>query len=299
MGDRPVPDAPAPARTLRVVGFGDNVVDRFTDRGILYPGGNCVNFAVFARRLGAESAYLGVFGTDDAARHLRASLTELGVAIDRCVERDGATGWCDVTVVDGDRVFGDWDAGVVLEQPFHPTAEDYAYLAGFDLVHVSAYAGLEPHLAELHGHARLVSFDLSDELEQRDPAYLDRVAPHVDLAVVSAADLDWASAEALAREIHARGAGLALVTRGLEGSAVFDGQRMLRADAVHVEAHDTMGAGDAFITAFTLTLLEAGWARGAAPADHTIHQALRRAARFAADQCAVEAAFGYPKEILQ
>lgn len=286
-------------RPARVVGFGDNVVDRFTERGVFYPGGNCVNFAVFARRLGAESAYLGVLGTDDAARHIRASLAELGVSTDRCVEREGVTGWCDVTVVDGDRVFGDWDAGVVLEQPFVPAAEDYAYLADFDLVHVSAYAGLEPHLADLREHAALVSFDLSDELEQRDPAYLDRVAPHIDLAVLSVADLDWADAEALARDVHSRGAALCLITRGLEGSAVFDGERMLRAEAVQVEAHDTMGAGDAFITAFTHTLLEDGWTRGVRPADDVIHRALRRAARFAADQCAVEAAFGYPKEILQ
>ncbi|WP_022888283.1 PfkB family carbohydrate kinase [Agromyces italicus] len=286
-------------RPARVVGFGDNVVDRFTERGVLYPGGNCVNFAVFAGRLGAESAYLGVLGSDDAARHLRASLTALGVSTERCVEREGDTGWCDVTVVDGDRVFGNWDAGVVLEQPFEPSADDYAYLAGFDLVHMSAYAGLEPHLAELRTHARLVSFDLSDEAEQRSAEYLDGVAPWVDLAVLSLADLDWPAAEALAREVHARGAGLCLVTRGLEGSAVFDGERMHRADAVEIDAHDTMGAGDAFITAFTLTLLEHGWSRDTALPALVIETALRRSARFAAEQCAVDGAFGYPKEILQ
>ena len=38
---------------MRVLGFGDNIVDRFLDRGLDYPGGNCVNVAVFARRLGS------------------------------------------------------------------------------------------------------------------------------------------------------------------------------------------------------------------------------------------------------
>jgi sugar/nucleoside kinase (ribokinase family) len=254
---------------------------------------------VYARRVGAESAYLGVLATDEPARHLRAALGELGVSTERCVEREGVTGWCDVTVVDGDRVFGDWDGGVVLDQPFVPNDDDFRYLAGFDLVHVGAYAALEPSLPQLREHARLVSFDLSDEPEQRDPEYLDSVVPHVDLAVLSVADLSWPEAEDLARDVHRRGAPLVLLTRGLDGSAVFDGAAFHRAPAVAVEATDTMGAGDAFITSFTLSLLDGGWTRGnVLPAD-VFDGALHRAARFAAHQCSLEGAFGYAKEILQ
>lgn len=287
------------AAQRRVVGFGDNVIDRFVDRGVYYPGGNCVNFAVYARRLDAHSAYLGVLATDEPARHLRAALAEIGVSTERCVEREGVTGWCDVTVVDGDRVFGDWDGGVVLGQPFVPTAVDLDYLAGFDLVHLGAYAALEPHLPAVRGSARLVSFDFSDEAEQRSPGYLDAVAPWVDLAVLSVADLEWDEAEELARDVHRRGAPLVLLTRGLEGSVVFDGTAFHRAPAVAVDAADTMGAGDAFITSFTLSLLDGGWTRGnALPAD-IVDGALHRAARFAAHQCSIEGAFGYAKEILQ
>ncbi|WP_432543701.1 PfkB family carbohydrate kinase [Kineococcus sp. SYSU DK002] len=286
-------------RRPRVVGFGDNVVDRFTERGFFYPGGNCVNFAVFARRLGAESAYLGVLGTDDAAAHLRTCLTELGVSTRRCRVHDGVTGWCDVVVRDGDRVFGDWDGGVLLEQPFRPDAADLEYLAGFDLVHVSTYAGLEPVLADVGRAAGLVSFDFSDEAEQRREEHLDLVAPHVDLAVFSVADLDWGAAHAFAERVHDRGPGLVLLTRGLEGSAVHDGRTFHTAPAVPVSAHDTMGAGDAFITAFTLHLLENGWRRGATPSGDVLAAALGRGARFAADQCQVDGAFGHAKEILQ
>lgn len=285
--------------TPRVLGFGDNVVDRFTDRGVLYPGGNCVNFAVYARRLGAESAYLGVFGSDAAAAHIRAALTELGVGLDRCVDREGPTGSCDVTVVDGDRVFGEWSGGVVMDDPFVPTPDDLAYLSAFDLVHLGAYAALEPHLPAVREHAQLVSFDLSDEQEQRSPEYLDAVAPWADLAVVSAADLDWSDAEELGHDIHRRGAGLCLVTRGMDGSAVFDGIRWHRAAAVAVDAVDTMGAGDAFITSFVLSLLRGGWTRGGALPASLIGTSLDCAAQFAADQCSVEGAFGYPKEIMQ
>ncbi|WP_091227235.1 PfkB family carbohydrate kinase [Microbacterium sp. 3J1] len=285
--------------TPRVAGFGDNVVDRFVDRGVLYPGGNCVNFAVYAAQLGVDSAYVGVLGTDDEARHIRSTLHLLGVDTSHCVVSPGATGWCDVRVVDGDRVFGDWAGGVVLEAPFQPTESDFAYLAGFDLVHVSAYAGLEPHLPALRARTPLISFDFSDEAEQRDPAYLDAVVPWIDLAIFSVADLDWTEAEEFARAVHDRGADLCLVTRGEEGSALFDGSAFHRVASVRVDPVDTMGAGDAFITAFTVSLLEAGWTRDGRPDGVATGTALTRAARFAADQCSIEGAFGYSKEFVQ
>lgn len=53
---------------LRVVGVGDNFVDRYWDENTMYPGGNSVNFAVYARQQGAFSAYCGVLAEDREAR---------------------------------------------------------------------------------------------------------------------------------------------------------------------------------------------------------------------------------------
>jgi fructoselysine 6-kinase len=36
-----------------LAGLGDNVVDRYVNEGMMYPGGNAVNVAVHARRSGA------------------------------------------------------------------------------------------------------------------------------------------------------------------------------------------------------------------------------------------------------
>lgn len=55
---------------MRVIGLGDNVVDMYMHRNVMYPGGNAMNFAVYANLMGVESAYLGVFGSDDAAAHV-------------------------------------------------------------------------------------------------------------------------------------------------------------------------------------------------------------------------------------
>ena len=38
---------------------GDNVVDRYPEQGVFYPGGNAVNVAVHGRRCGAATAYIG------------------------------------------------------------------------------------------------------------------------------------------------------------------------------------------------------------------------------------------------
>ena len=47
----------------RLIGIGDNVVDcNYTTR-VMYPGGNSLNFAVYGRQLGHETAYAGVLGT--------------------------------------------------------------------------------------------------------------------------------------------------------------------------------------------------------------------------------------------
>ena len=40
---------------VKVLGFGDNVVDLYDHLHLMYPGGNAVNFAVFAKRLGVAA----------------------------------------------------------------------------------------------------------------------------------------------------------------------------------------------------------------------------------------------------
>jgi sugar/nucleoside kinase (ribokinase family) len=56
---------------LNVLAWGDNVVDVYPPhQHTMYPGGNALNFAVFARQLGYSSAYLGVFGDDAPAAHV-------------------------------------------------------------------------------------------------------------------------------------------------------------------------------------------------------------------------------------
>ncbi|MGA5757935.1 PfkB family carbohydrate kinase [Nonomuraea bangladeshensis] len=283
---------------MRVLGFGDNIVDRFVDRGVDYPGGNSVNVAVYARRLGADSAYLGVFGDDDLGTFLGGAIAAEGVDAGRCVVRRGESGVSHLRVDDGERIFLGWNGGgVTVREPLALDDALLGYVAGFDLVHSSVYSRSEPELPKLAAlGGPLVSFDLSSEEEYRDPAYLDRVCPHADLVLLSCSHLSPAATEELLAEVVRRGAGLALGTRGVDGATAADGRVTVSGPARLVDDGalvDTMGCGDAFLAGFAVSLLRGGWTRDARPTPGLIERALEDGALAAYDQCFVEGAFGH------
>lgn len=280
---------------MRVLGFGDNIVDRFLDRGVDYPGGNAVNVAVYARRLGAQAEYLGVFADDDLGRFLRSSIEAAGVPTPRCVVRRGESGVSSLRVVDGDRVFLGWNGGgVTVSAPIDLDDGRAEYASTFDLVHSSVYSRTEPQLPALRSRGVLMSFDLSSEKEFREPAYLDRVAPYADLVLLSCAELGEEEAFEVLDDAVRRGAGIALGTRGTGGALVTDGTVRRTAPAQLVaeeEIVDTMGCGDAFLAGFLVSLHGSGWRRDTPATASGLQEALHAGSAAARDQCLVEGAF--------
>lgn len=282
---------------MRVLGFGDNIVDRFLDRGLDYPGGNCVNVAVFARRLGAASGYLGVFGDDDAGTFLRTAIAAEGVDVSRSEVRVGESGVSTLRVEEGDRTFLGWNGGgVTVRSPLELDPGLLDYVSGFDLVHSSVYSRSEPELPKLAGGRTLVSFDLSSEDEFRRPDYLERICPSADLVLLSCSHLGAGRTRALLAEVIAHGASVALATRGTDGAIVTDGTVTVEASAHLVEDAssivDTMGCGDAFLAGFIVSLLRAGWTRSRRPDRTALAAALEAGGDAAYAQCFVEGAFG-------
>lgn len=289
--------SPRKFKQMKVIGFGDNIIDRFVDRHILYPGGNALNFSVFAGRLGAASDYMGVFGTDPLADHLRASLLNEGVSTRHSVVKAGPSGWANVSLEGGERVFGAWNGGgVTTAEPIVLEADQLEYIAGAQLLHSSAYSRSELELPKLAALPTLVSFDLSSGDEHRDSKYLASVCPHVDLALVSCADLPEQEARSLLAAIACHGAGLVLGTMGTAGSMLFDGSQYYRGYSVPLSPHevkDTMGCGDAYLTAFALELLGTGWTKTSPPDADAIASAFKAGAEYAAQQCKTEGSFGH------
>ncbi|WP_350004007.1 PfkB family carbohydrate kinase [Pseudarthrobacter sp. WHRI 8279] len=286
---------------MKVIGFGDNIVDRFLDRGVMYPGGNCVNFAVLARRLGLESAYMGVFGSDPLGDFVRSAIEAEGVDASRCQTRQGANGVTEIKVMDGDRIFLGWNqGGVTISQPFLLGPEDRSYLATAALVHSSVYSASEDQLPSVRAAGPLVSFDYSWEPERRTDSYLQQTAPYVDLALLSLGDAPVETVKHELALVTGAGASLAVATRGAAGAILYDGARFLIQQAAPTDAQrfaDTMGCGDAFLTGLVVSLLRSGWARDVPPTPASLSPALAFAAQMAAEQCYVEAAFGYGRPV--
>ncbi|AMS40094.1 MULTISPECIES: fructoselysine 6-kinase [Aminobacter] len=277
---------------LKVLGLGDNVVDRYLNTGKMYPGGNALNFAVYAKMLGADAAFLGTFGTDAAGRHVRATLEALSVPTALCRIVEGENGHADVRVVDGNRefVFSN-KGGVARENPFVPAQADLEHLASFALVHTSCYSHLNPHLAALKTASRLISYDFSYRWQVDD--LIGPVAPRLDFAALSAGDVGRERAISVLRETVAHGCDLAVATLGPEGAVAYNGQDFVSVAPKPTQVVDTLGAGDAFITATLLSLVAGGWARGRRLSAGMILAAMERGSEFAAEICRIEGAFGH------
>lgn len=280
---------------MRILGFGDSNVDINAHTGESFPGGNCVNVAVFAARDGADAAFAGVFGSDVAGRRLREAIEAEGVDTAHCEVREGETGCSVFTVEAGDRRFIRSNrGGVVRTHPLEATPAILAHAAGSDVVHSSVYSSSERELPALRQAADLISYDFSNEPEYRSQAYLAEVAPFVDVALLSCADLDDAGCTRLLERVAAYGPAFVIATLGADGARVLHAGTHRGVDAIPVpvsDIMDSMGCGDAFVSAFLAELVAAGWRRGRVlTADQTI-RAMTSGIERASAQLRVRGAF--------
>ena len=282
---------------VKVLGLGDNVCDVYLHTGTMYPGGQAVNFAVYAGQLGAQADFMGVFGGDAVARHVQSTLDEKGVGRSHCRSYPGENGFARVTLVEGDRVFmGSNRGGVLQERPIYLEQADLDYIAGFDLVHTTNNGFIDSLLPQLHQLPPFVSYDFSYRWNEEDR--VERVCPYIDFAFLSCSGLDDVQTQDLCRRLYEKGCGVVTATRGSKGATVFDGSRFYEQRPHLVEPVDTMGAGDSFATAMLISLLQAleregrnAWSWESFRAN-ALPQALDKAAAFSARNCLVHGAFG-------
>lgn len=258
-----------------LLSVGDNVVDRYPQHGVFYPGGNAVNVAVHGRRLGLASAYLGAIGTDLAGRTVLDALRNEGVDTTLTRIVDGPNAAAVVEVIDGNRVFRDGQLGV---SQFRLSAEDLAVVASYAIVHTGECSGLEEQLGELARSAARLSYDFSE----RPWEYVEELAPLVDIAIWSSPSADVVDAIRAAERLRGLGPSVAAVTLG-PGGAVVAQDLAIHHPAPMRPVVDTLGAGDAFIAR-----LLAGLIRGEPAAD-----VIASATAYATDACASFGAFGY------
>ena len=261
-----------------LIAVGDNTVDVYLHRHQEYPGGNALNVAVFAARLGAGSAYLGCVGDDAHGRWLLEVLKAESVDISRCKTLPGASAWACVDSVDGERIFLGSDAGVCHRLDID--AQALAGIAAFPLAHTSLYSGLQNSLEQIRQASGVLSFDFSDNWDEYDWRAL---IAHVDIAFFSAAELDAEAARELATEMRTLGPKVVVITRSVHGALALDDNGFREQASLPCEVIDSMGAGDGFIAAFLLA-----WQGGA-----SLAECLLQGVDFAAQVCAGEGGFGH------
>lgn len=293
---------------LKVLGLGDNVVDKYMHIHTMYPGGNALNFAVYARMFGIEAGYLGVFGDDEAASHVYHTVDNLGLDLSHCRFYHGENGYAEVRLDDGDRVFiGSNKGGVSKDYPLYLTKLDADYISGYDIVHTSIFSYVEEQLPAIRKAASFVSMDFSD---RADDSYYKRCAPYVDCASISCGDMAEDAIKAQMETIREYGCRhIVIATRGSKGALVWVDGDFYEQSPCLVEAVDTMGAGDSFITCFLVNYVDAMKAARDFPEESGTRGTVRareyqklvtasslyRAAVYSAENCKKDGSFGFGK----
>lgn len=263
-------------RAPRILAFGDNVVDCYRDRQRMYPGGNCVNHAVFARRFGAEAAYAGAVADDAAGRAIRDAFVAEGVETSLLRMLPGQTAYCVVDTKGGERTFVGANLGVSV---IAPAPADIAWMRTADAVHTGRSSHVDAWIAHFASLTR-VSYDFATI---RDEDHIAKVAPHCFLAGFSGGGLSRAQVRALAASALRHGARWVVITRGSEGALLACAAGQFEAPAALVRPVDTLGAGDNFIARTLVGLL----------CDEAPDAILEAAAKEAAKTCLSPGAFGH------
>lgn len=289
---------------MKVIGIGDNVCDQYVHLQTMFPGGQALNFAVYAKMLGVSSSFMGVFGRDEAADHVIATLDTLGVEHGRCRQYDGENGCARVTLADGDRIFlGSNRGGIMKEKPIVITDEDLEYIKGFSHIHTSNNSYFDSQLEKAASTGVPISYDFSGQWT--DGGKVAAVAPYAEYVFLSCGSVSEEEVKDICQSMHAAGCKNIIATRGSHGAVFYDGREFFTQPPRLVEAVDTLGAGDSFATAFLISMTES---REKEPVRMEtdkdfyraeLKRALHKGAEFAAKTCMVYGAFGHGKKFTE
>lgn len=265
---------------IRMASVGDNVVDRYHDTGLMYPGGGAANVAVHASRSGFKSSYIGVIGSDEAGDHVLAALREEGVDVSRVRTVDAPNSATDVALDnDANRVFVGHQQ---IASELHLTDDDLAHLAGCTWVYSSYSSAMESQVEALASAAPL-AFDFS----YKSMEYAADLLPSVTVAAFSRDGMGEEQATSFIEQVQGNGPEVVVVTRGAAGVVIGrNGQIHIQA-AQTIEPIDTLGAGDAFLARFVNGIYSG----------ETTADAAAAASVSAGEVCLHYGAFGHPRSM--
>ena len=277
-----------------VVGLGDNVVDYYQNQNVKYPGGNAVNFSVFAPKQLVDSYYVGSLAKDDDGELILNSLKNENVNTSFCNRINAKTEKTFVNIVDGDRQFIDSIRGArqlpSLDEPDLMKILDSALV-----VYSACHANSEIAIAKLHQKGILIAYDFSEMAKYHTTEYLNQVAKNVDIAQFSLSEAKADDMERILTQCMRLNTVFVLFTNGGEPPLLFDcNQRKKYVGQVQYDPEpiDTMGAGDTFFANLVVYLLtKAKDLKNISEED--INESLTKAALAAAKTIRQKGSFGH------
>ena len=277
-----------------VVGLGDNVVDYYQNQNVKYPGGNAVNFSVFAPEQLVDSYYVGSLAKDDDGELILNSLKDENVNTSFCNRINAKTEKTFVNIVDGDRQFIDSIRGArqlpSLDEPDLMKILDSALV-----VYSACHANSETAIAKLHQRGILIAYDFSEMAKYHTTEYLNQVAKNVDIAQFSLSEAKADDMERILTQCMRLNTVFVLFTNGGEPPLLFDcNQRKKYVGQVQYDPEpiDTMGAGDTFFANLVVYLLtKAKDLKNISEED--INESLTKAALAAAKTIRQKGSFGH------
>jgi ribokinase len=213
------------------------------------PGGKGANQAVAAARLGAEVAFVGRVGDDDAGRRLRDGLAAEGVDVTHVrVDADAPTG---VALIAVDRA---GENKIVVSSGANARVSAADVEAAREVLANAAVTLVQHEVPEDTVAAAIAAAGGTVVL---NPAPARPIVAPVDVLVPNRGELETLAGRAGDPVELARGLEVAravVVTLGSEGAVVVEGAHVERIPAPEVDAVDTTGAGDAFCGALAQAL---------------------------------------------
>lgn len=242
---------------ITAVGVGDYVIDRYYHCDRMFPGGNALNFAVYSKQLGHESAFVSVLADDRYTDIVKDALETCQIDYSMCVQRHGETWLCNTRLENGERTITDAnDCGVIKNQPLVIDSELIEYLSNFDIIHTNVNGWLGEQIFQLKKTHVPIIYDYSDLWESLDD--LLAIVPGIDFAFLSGKGLPKEQLRDILKKLVEEGCELAICTIGKKGAIVYDGEQFYTEEPynLHADVVDTLGAGDSFLTGFITTYIE-------------------------------------------
>ena len=238
---------------IRIACFGESCVDINYIDGMIMPGGNSVNVAVYSSMLGHEAAYIGSVGDDEFGKLVMDSMDKFGIDQSRIkVVKNGETERCCCKLINGDRVLSmDTHGGVLYTDPVVLDEKDIEYFKSFDIIHANYWAYLDKELLKLKGIGVPIIYDFSQAGDEEKIAVASEFSSYMLFSAKKELTKEE-NHEMMRMAVDKYHMQMSIMTFGTEGAYIYDGVKTYYKEPYNAEnnAVDTTGCGDSWISGF-------------------------------------------------